>query len=104
MTISYTGDVANASGFGGKPLNKHSHRMGRDAHPAAGLEIQVSKKKLPFSWLSVCLLFNCSLLYRESVRGGQTVSYFQSPKAKIFPCRRLALKYLMEVIFMPLNQ
>ena len=38
---------------------------------------------------------------RESVRGGQTVSYFLSPKAKIFPCRRLALKYLMEVI-MPL--
>ena len=35
---------------------------------------------------------------RECIRGGQTVSYFLSPKAKIFPCRRLALKYLMEVV------
>ena len=43
----------------------------------------------------VCKIFNVS---RKSVRGGQTVSYFLSPKAKIFPCRRLALKYLMEVI------
>ena len=46
----------------------------------------------------LCRFFICRFSYRESVRGGQTVSYFLSPKAKIFPCRRLALKYLMEVI------
>ena len=27
------------------------------------------------------------------------MSFFLSPKAKIFPCRRLALKYLMEVAY-----
>ena len=47
------------------------------------------------------LSYVCStkkMFCRECIRGGQTVSYFLSPKAKIFPCRRLALKYLMEVV------
>ena len=53
------------------------------------------REEQPGGWQSVDSL-PAGWKYREVFRGSQKMSYILSPTGKIFPCRRLALKHMIE--------